>query len=144
MNSPKCSGRPGGKFALQPGNDLLPFQAAAIDHTVRRFELGNLFGRVPGASQADRVHTDHVAGIAVDRHERRHIFDDACQAAEHGQTSHAAELMHGHVARNIGPIFDHDMAAERGVVGENRMLADDAIVGHVSADHQQIMIADNR
>jgi len=132
------------KLSPQRFQHLSPGQAPAIDHTVGRFESGNLIVRVTGPSQADRVEADDAAGLAVDQHERGDVLHHSGVTADHGKAADPAELVNGDSARYECPILDGDVSAEQGVVGENAAVADARVVAQMATSHQIVVAADQR
>src|SRR5690606_14455403 len=107
-------------------------------------ELCDVLRGVAVASQADQVEPDDQAAVAVDHDVGRNVLHDAGTAADHGQATHTAELVHGNGTGDKGPICDGDEAAEQRVVGQDDVGADRAIVCDVGANHEQVVIADGR
>src|SRR3990167_6790576 len=56
-------------------------------------------------------------------------------------SANMAELMNGGEATENRPVTDMDMPSQRGVIGENAMIANDAIVGDMDICHEQVMTA---
>jgi hypothetical protein len=64
-------------------------------------------------------------------------------ASHHGQPANTAELMHGGVATKACSVAHFDVAADHHSVGKNHIVAYLAIVGHMGANHQQAIVANN-
>ena len=56
--------------------------------------------------------------------------------------AHTAELMHAGERTDGDVILDRHVAAKRGPVAEDRVVADRAVVGDMGVRHEEIMIAD--
>src|SRR3546814_3838305 len=72
----------------------------------------------------------------------RSILLDAGHATDHGMRADLAELVHRCQAANEGKVADLDMAGERGVVGHDHVVAEQAVMRHMGAGHEQATIAD--
>jgi hypothetical protein len=63
-----------------------------------------------------------VAGIAVGKHEGRHVLQHARMHAAETVGADAHELVHAGEAAEDGEVADMDVAGQLGVVGENGVL----------------------
>ena len=95
--------------------------------------------------QSDRVHAVAVR-LALGDHarKRRHVLCNHGAGADIRVASDAAELVHGAKGSDTRVIIDVDVPGERGSIRENRVTANDAIVGNVRIGHEQIVAADPR
>src|SRR5579883_1224175 len=81
----------------------------------------------------------------AERHSKGNdIVFDARHAADKSIGADADPLMHGGQASNARVILDADMASQRGVVHEEHVIADLAIMGNMRADEKQTMSAHAR
>ena len=81
---------------------------------------------------------------AFAQHERRHVVQHAAQAADEAVAADRREMMHGHGAAERGVIVDVHVPAQQRAVGHDDVVAQLAVVGHVAAGHQEILVADPR
>ena len=65
-------------------------------------------------------------------------------AADHCQRADPAELMNAHRPGQVCPIAYGNMTGQHGVIGQNHIVANLAVVGDMGIDHQQAIIADDR
>ena len=56
----------------------------------------------------------------------------------------AAELVDGRAGADVREVLDGDVAAERRVRPEDRVVADVAVVRHVHVGHEHVAVADSR
>lgn len=52
--------------------------------------------------------------------------------------------MYGDVARQVRAVFDRHVTADHRIVDKDGVVANDAIMGDVGADHQQVVVPDSR
>ncbi len=93
------------------------------------------------ALEADGVHLG-PRRVPLGHHERRHVVDEARQAADVGQPADRRELVDGGGAVQDRAVLDVDVAGEQHVVREDDVVADDAVVGDVRARHEQAVVPD--
>ena len=120
---------------------------------VERFVVKDFIGRTQGldvlvgealALEPDRIHATHFGRISVRDEERRGVLHDLGATADDGVGADPAELVNSGESADDGVIADFHMTRERGVVGKNRVTADDAIMRHVRVGEKQIVRADAR
>jgi hypothetical protein len=94
------------------------------------------------ALEADNVQTRQVRTVAEHHAKRNDVLLDPRHAADKSVRADAHELMHGAQAAEYGVVTDADMTGQCGVVDQDDMIADTAIVGNVRADHEETVGAD--
>jgi hypothetical protein len=85
-----------------------------------------------------------VGRVAIRDQERRHVLHDFRATADDRVRANAAKLMHRAQAADDGMIAHDDMSRQSGVVGENRLVPDYAIVRDVRVGEEEITVADDR
>ena len=80
--------------------------------------------------------------MAFDEHERRHVVQHAAAAADEAVAADRGVVVHGHGAGERGMIVDVDVPAQQRAVGDDDVVAQPAIVGHVAAGHEKVVVAD--
>ncbi len=71
------------------------------------------------------------------------MFDPG-HATDHGVGADPHELVHRRQAADDRKITHHDMPSQGGVVGEDNIVSDDAIMGNMRADHEKAFSPDLR
>jgi hypothetical protein len=117
-------------------------EAFAEEHFEGASDGVDLIARHAGAFHADDVDADDVIDVLLND-ERRNVLGGRGIAADHRQSAHADELLHGGVSRHDDVVLKDAMAADEGAVGENAAIADDAIVSDMAVHHEEIVVADN-
>jgi hypothetical protein len=64
-------------------------------------------------------------------------------AADHRVGPDPAVLVNRHSSGEISSIADHDVTGKHYVVGQYHVVANPAVVGYVSVDHQQVIVTDD-
>ena len=85
-----------------------------------------------------------LRGPADGHHEWRHVARDGGVVGDEGMRADLAELMHAGEAAHVHPVAHLDVSAERRVVREHAVRADDAVVPDVRAGHEQVVVGDAR
>src|SRR3569623_1922038 len=121
---------------------ILQGEIAAVKKLVGAAQLSNGLGAETAAAQTLDVEAVRRGRMARHHHERRHILVDA--SAERGEAvlAEAAELMHLAESADDHVILDHYMTGQRGVIGEDGVVADQAIVREVHVGLDPIVVAD--
>ena len=81
---------------------------------------------------------------AFAEHERRHIVQHAAQSADKAVAADRRKVVHGHRAAQRGVVVDVHMPAQQRAVGHDDVVAQLAVVGDVAAGHQEILVAEPR
>src|ERR1700691_814048 len=110
-------------------------------HLVGRAQRLNLLAREAATLQPDDVETRQTRAIAPHRAIGDDVALDPGDAADHGMAADAHELVHRAQAAEHGVILDADMAGQGRVVGHDDVIADDAVMRHMRADHEQTPVA---
>src|SRR6185369_6242552 len=102
--------------------------------------------REAAALEADAVGpvAAHVAARPYRLHERQGILRHDRETPEEGLTAHAAELVDGREGADRGAVADLDVSCERGVVGEDGLASDAAVMRDVGARHEEVVVAHPR
>jgi hypothetical protein len=72
----------------------------------------------------------------------QHVAGDSGAAANEGVGTDANKMVHRAKRAHRGPFFHDDMASQSCGVGEDNVVADHAVMGHVGVGHDQGVIAD--
>ena len=139
----KLGGRAFRVLFLEGLKDLVPTKATAIDDTVCPLELSYFLVGDPRSPQSDGVEPNDMAAQSVQRDKWWHVFVDMCLAANHRKGPDTTELVNSGCARKIGAIPNCHMAGKHRIVGKNRVVSDSAVMGHVSVDHEEVVVADD-
>src|SRR5690606_19517977 len=81
-----------------------------------------------------------LGGIAVNHHVSRYIFANRRSHAAEAVGADTAILMHQSEAAQNRPIADAHMSRQRGVIDQNAMIANNAVVTNMHIGHQQIVV----
>src|SRR5205085_1794339 len=99
--------------------------------------------RDAAAHEPDRVGAENARGPAADgARVRQRVLRHHRIAADEAVRSDAAELVDGRSRADVRVVLDGDVAAERRMRTENRVVADVAVVGHMDVGHEDVAIAD--
>ncbi len=102
----------------------------------------NLLGRVAATLQSFRIHAVRLGGTPHRHHERRHIARHRGVVRDERMRADLTELMNAGEAAHVHPVADDHVTAERAVVRQHTVRADDAVVADVRAGHEQVVAAD--
>src|SRR5690606_12005172 len=72
---------------------------------------------------------------------RRNILTHRAGTTNHAVCADTTELMHGSQTAQNGPVANMHVAAQLDAVGDNRVIADLAIVSNVGVGHDPVVIA---
>ena len=100
--------------------------------------------RKAAALQANDIQTLKARSVAGHGAIGDDILFDAGHAADHGVFAHTDELMDRGQTANNCPFTNMDMSAQCGVVHQNDVIIDNAIVSNVRANHEQAVVSDPR
>jgi len=92
--------------------------------------------------QPDRIGAMALAGVALDDHVGRDVFDHAGHASDERHRADHAFLVYAAQSAQGGAVFDVDVARERGAIGHDDEVADVAIVRNVRVGHHEAGISD--
>src|SRR5712671_1455080 len=101
-----------------------------------------LFGAVAVARQADHVDADQPGAVALHQSERRRVVRHHRAGADHRQLADARELVHADHRAEDRAVADQGVAGDHRAVGQHAMVADRRVVADVTADQEQIVVAD--
>lgn len=102
-------------------------------------QLQALFGADTGASQSHGVQPGHP--VVAPRHtERRQILRNCGATLHHRQSANATKLMYEAITRDEGAIGQGYVSRQQRAIGEDVVGADDTIVAHMTAAHEEIPI----
>src|SRR3989344_5141692 len=123
---------------------LLQQQAGLVEYFERASQRFNgRYGKLPALESAD-IESMRFGGISRRQQIRGDILECHRGDAGHGVSAHATELMNHGKATEDDIILDGDMPRQAGAVGENRMIADTAVVRDMTIRHDEIVMADPR
>ena len=101
----------------------------------------DLAPRDPHSSQAHPVEA-HVCATAGHGKEWQYIPGDASQDPDHRSLTDADKLVDCDVPRQNGSLSDVNIAPEQDAVHQRDVVLNDAVVGHMTTDHEQAAIPD--
>jgi len=122
---------------------LFDVQVGPAEEPVGFPQGADFFRGEPPAFQADLIDAADFGRIAVGDHEGGHVLNDLGAAADDGMTPNAAKLVDPAEAADNGVVLHHHMTGQGAIVGENDMMADQAIVGDVGVGQEIVMVADD-
>src|SRR5207244_10452279 len=102
-----------------------------------------LLGEFP-AFHADDVEALERGILAVDEAERNDVAAHAREAADHHLRPDPRELVHGRQTADIDEVADLAVSAERRRCGEDRIIADRAVMTDMAVVHEKPAVADPR
>ena len=80
--------------------------------------------------------------IATDHDKRWQILEQGRLSGGHAERPDPAKLVHHGVTTENSAIVHHHMPGQGGVIGQNAVITNHAVVGDVYVGHQEIVIAD--
>ena len=110
-------------------------------------EVVGLVNRVDGlagetaAAQSDKVQTAIGHGVAGSHAVGRHVLSRARTSAHHHITADVAELVNEHGGTDDGEIVHDNLSSDFGSVANDTAIANQHIVGHVHALHEEVVAA---
>src|SRR6185437_109330 len=113
-----------------------------VKGTVRALDGANALAVEPAPLQAFRVHAARHRELAGDIDEGRHVTVDRREHRGERVRADLAELVHARESAQHNVVADFDMARERGIVGEDGVAADVAVVRNVRVGHDPVVVAD--
>jgi hypothetical protein len=100
-----------------------------------------LIGRKATPTQAERILTETARVIAYRASVGQRVFDHNRECAYECMLAHAAKLMYARVSAERRVIFYDYVARERCPIRKYNVIADPAIVRHMSLSHEEIVRA---
>ena len=94
--------------------------------------------------QAFCIEATHLARVAFDHHERRHVLRDAALETRHRMRADLAELVHTRQPTDDDPIADLHMPGQRRVVGQDGVAAELHVMRDVHIGHHPVVVAHTR
>ncbi len=116
--------------------------ARAEDLFVGTLDGGDGLGAETAATQAFGVDPERLGVVACGHHVGRHVLVQGGTATDEGVGTDTAKLVNGRETTEDHEIADHHVARQGRVVGENAVVTDDAVVGNVNVDHEQVAATD--
>lgn len=98
----------------------------------------------PRSGNSRTPHPDHIdsanmVDVLLDD-ERWNVLGRGRHAAEQNQAPDAAVLVYGAVPGKKNAVFQQAMAAQKGTIGQDTLVANDAIMGNMAAGHEEIVV----
>src|SRR5690606_20155410 len=125
----------------QLGARFVERQAAPVDDLVGFAQAGDDRGAEAAPAQAFDVDAHRPARVARAQHVRRHVLHQRTVAARHAVSADLAELVYAGQAADDGPVAYMHVAAQLHRVGDDRVVANMAIVRNVHVGHDPVVIA---
>src|ERR1044071_855353 len=113
-------------------------KARAEENLIRALYRRARGGREAPAPEADCVQAAHARGVSVRGEERENVLHDLRLPSDHRVPAEAHELVRADVRGEEGVVFDCHVARERRAVREHVVVAYEAVVRDVRADHEEV------
>src|SRR5690606_31152642 len=81
--------------------------------------------------------------ITANNREGRNILADAGKTTDHRELANAGELVNRRVTGNEHAVLDRNVPGKTGVVGQDNIVAEQAIMRHVAGRHKHVVVADD-
>ena len=88
------------------------------------------------------VQANHAIAQSIDHNIRQHVRLDMSLSNDQRMTANSTELLNHNTFTQMCEIADRRMRGQLGVIFQNRVMTDPAIVTDVSLNHQGISITD--
>ncbi len=121
---------------------MIQSDLGSIQQAMRFGQALDGFGRELIALQRDHVDAARPGRMSLDQHERRHVVQHSAQAADEAVAADRGVMVHGHGAGERGMIVDVHVPAQQRAVGDHDVVAQFAVVGHVAAGHEEVVVPD--
>src|SRR5690606_35928834 len=92
-------------------------------------------------TQAFNIDVFSLSRVTTDHHVSRNILTDRGAHTAKTVSSDFTKLVHQRETAEDCPITDMHMASQGGVINQNTVIADHAVVTNMNVSHQQIIIA---
>ncbi|BBG29519.1 predicted integral membrane protein [Zymobacter palmae] len=129
---------------MQLGNRFAERLLATEDALVGVFQRADRFSGEPTSTQPFRIDAVRMSRVAIDHDKGRNVLSNDRAATTHGMRTNVTELMHGGQPTQDSMITNGDMPAQRGLVGHDAVIANNAVVCYVRVGHEQVVAADTR
>ena len=93
--------------------------------------------------EAHGIESEQSRPTSRGKHVRWNIQSDAGHAADEGMGANPTELVDRREASDDGMIFDRDMPSQRCRIGEDDLVSDLTIMGHMGIGHEEVPMADH-
>ena len=124
-------------------DSLARIELGIQEQPIGAFNRANAFGGKAAAFESDAIHAKAFCmALGDDKRERRNVLRNHGGGADVRIAADAAELMDRRKCADRGVVLHGHVASESGTIGENRVIADHAIVGHMSRGHKKIIASD--
>jgi hypothetical protein len=106
------------------------------------FNGANAFRAKAAAFQSDAIDAEAPRiPLADDQREGWDVLSNHGRGTDIRIEADAAELMHSRKCANRGVILDRHVPSQSGAIGENRVVAHNAIVSYVSRSHNEVIVS---
>ena len=126
---------------FEGGHHRVEHQPLPVDESIGGLELRDVVAVEARAAQSDAIQADDHRRRSVGEHEWRDVLHHLGAAAHHGESTDAAELVHGGVPSQASAVAHLDVSAQHDPIGQKHLVTYATIVGHVGADHQHAVVA---
>src|SRR4029077_11304764 len=123
---------------------LFKRQAAAVQRPIRALDRLNRLRREAAPLEALAVDAGGAGHVARRHDVGRDVLRNEAAHAGEGMRADAHELVHQGGGAEDHPVFHDDVTGKLGAVGEDRLVADLAVVREVDVGHDPVFVADAR
>jgi hypothetical protein len=112
-----------------------------IDAAVNIEDMVDAFYAEPSSFEADRVNAGIAERVSSGLDKGGHVFAYQGAAADKSMLPEVYELVNGAHAADDGIIANHHMTGHLGIVTENTVIANNAVVRNVAVSHDQAVVS---
>ncbi len=110
---------------------------------IRLFNLSNRFSWHTGTPETNKIDSSYH-GRPPHHHIGRNVLVYTGKSPYHGTTPNATELMYHHIPGNKRGISHFYVSGQQRTIRDYCIIADFAIMPHMSLNHQHVIITNNR
>jgi hypothetical protein len=133
-----------GAFECKPHlfEGLAGVELRSQKQAIGAFNGANAFGAKAAALQSDAIDAETPRiPLADDQREGWNVLSNHGRGTDIRIEADAAELVHWRKCANRGVILDRHVSGQSGAIGENRVVADNAIVSYMSRSHNEVIVS---
>ena len=123
-------------------NSLGEVETRLKDKTITSFERLTTLLVDTSPLHATNVHSENSGGLSVDHSKRRDILTNLGHTTEHGKLAHSHELVKSTHSTQNSLIFDLHMPCDTDRVGDDNLISENTVVGHMGVGHEEIVVSD--
>lgn len=132
------------RHGINAGQSLLKTVTTPEELAIRLLEATHILGCERTSFKAFDIDTSGHSSLPRGNNEWRDIPVDMGTEGQQCAFSHTAELMHQRIATEDNVIGYLDVTRDGSIVGEDRVIADKAIMGDMTVGHDPVAMADTR